>query len=294
MTRGKRILAAWAAAVAVSLPAESSAQDPTPASPTSATRAEAFPATGEARPQLATVDAWAREFLSRQKVPGATLAVAREGTVVYARGYGWTDAGTKTAVEPNRPFAVGPAARVFTSAALLKLAEEGKVKPAEESTLAPCAVPRPETAPECDRARESLVAKASGRSYESYVTDVVLKPLDLLTARYDAAAGGWVASAIDLVKFSTAFDAVQGRTRGGLLMVEHARSLFPAGGAGGALPGHAAVLLRLPEDTHVALVASQSHASDGSPVAQAFETPLANVVREVKAWPCPCEGSAEP
>src|SRR5687768_15396463 len=47
--------------------------------------------TGEARAELAAVDEWVRGWMAENKVPGAAVAIARQGDVVYARGFGLAD-----------------------------------------------------------------------------------------------------------------------------------------------------------------------------------------------------------
>src|SRR5262249_32977754 len=61
-------------------------------------------------------------------IPGAALAIARQGKLVLARGYGWSDVTTGALVQPDTLFALGSLTKTFTMVAILKLAEEGKLK----------------------------------------------------------------------------------------------------------------------------------------------------------------------
>ena len=60
-------------------------------------------------------------------VPGAALAVARNGRIVYARGYGYADRDKKEPVEPNSLFRIASVTKPFTAVAVLQLVEKGKL-----------------------------------------------------------------------------------------------------------------------------------------------------------------------
>src|ERR1700682_2315790 len=50
-----------------------------------------LPVTGKADPDLASFDRLMTDFVQKYHLPGASLAVAREGRIVYARGFGYAD-----------------------------------------------------------------------------------------------------------------------------------------------------------------------------------------------------------
>src|SRR5688572_30100675 len=54
----------------------------------------AIPANGRAGPGLEPFDAGMRAIMNRHGIPGAALAVAKEGKLVFAKGYGWANAAT--------------------------------------------------------------------------------------------------------------------------------------------------------------------------------------------------------
>jgi hypothetical protein len=61
--------------------------------------------TGKSVPALRDFDALLLDYLKQNKsVPGASLAIARDGRVIYARGFGWADVETRQAVQPNSLF----------------------------------------------------------------------------------------------------------------------------------------------------------------------------------------------
>jgi N-acyl-D-amino-acid deacylase len=98
--------------------------DETPA----AENAANLPATGEAVEALAPLDAWARGFLGEHKIPGCSVAVAKEGRVVYARGFGYADRDAKSPVEPESLFRIASVSKPITAVAIMKLLQEEKLR----------------------------------------------------------------------------------------------------------------------------------------------------------------------
>ena len=71
-----------------------------------------------------------RSAVREQNLPGVSVAVgigqpsvalSKEGTVVWAEGFGWRDVGTQTPVTPDTRFNIGTAASVVTAAAVAPL-----------------------------------------------------------------------------------------------------------------------------------------------------------------------------
>src|SRR3954462_13642929 len=87
-----------------------------------------IPITGAADPKLEAFDKLMLDFLREHNVPGASLAVARNGKIVYARGFGYADVARKQDVEPDGLFRIASISKPFTSAAILQLVERGKLK----------------------------------------------------------------------------------------------------------------------------------------------------------------------
>jgi len=75
-----------------------------------------------------TIDRKVAEVLKETGAPGASLAVVRDGAVVYAKAYGAARLGPPplAATEAMR-FGIGSISKQFTAAAILLLAEEGKI-----------------------------------------------------------------------------------------------------------------------------------------------------------------------
>ncbi|WP_254509829.1 serine hydrolase [Anatilimnocola floriformis] len=67
-------------------------------------------------------------FLDKHSVPGCSVAVMREGKLVYARGFGFADVATREAVSPESLFRIASISKPFTAVAILQLIEQGKLK----------------------------------------------------------------------------------------------------------------------------------------------------------------------
>ena len=59
--------------------------------------------------------------------PGVAVVVAQHGKVLYQAGRGLADVEARTPITPDTVFRLGSITKQFTSAAILKLVEQGKV-----------------------------------------------------------------------------------------------------------------------------------------------------------------------
>jgi len=84
-------------------------------------------ATGEKVPELAAFDELMNRFVREQGAPGASLAIAHRGKLLYARGFGLADRDTGAPVRPTTRFRIASVSKPFTAVAILKLVEQGKV-----------------------------------------------------------------------------------------------------------------------------------------------------------------------
>ena len=90
-------------------------------------KAETLPITGLPDSRLASFDALMTEFVQDRRVPGGSLAIARNGRLIYARGFGWANEKKGEAVRPDSRFRIASISKPITAAAVLKLAQEGKL-----------------------------------------------------------------------------------------------------------------------------------------------------------------------
>ncbi|HET9802137.1 MAG TPA: serine hydrolase domain-containing protein, partial [Candidatus Acidoferrum sp.] len=65
--------------------------------------------------------------LAKPGSPGCALAVARNGKLVYAKGYGLANIEQNVAIAPSTVFDIGSTSKQFTAASILLLEQQGKL-----------------------------------------------------------------------------------------------------------------------------------------------------------------------
>jgi CubicO group peptidase (beta-lactamase class C family) len=82
-------------------------------------------ATGVAVPEMASYDTEVQAFMAKWGVPGASVAVVRNGRLVFARGYGVADPSTGAAMQPDALFRIASVSKPVTAAAVMRLVQDG-------------------------------------------------------------------------------------------------------------------------------------------------------------------------
>ncbi|MGI9179099.1 MAG: serine hydrolase domain-containing protein, partial [Longimicrobiaceae bacterium] len=80
------------------------------------------------RRPLQGLDAYIEQGMRQWQIPGLAIAIVKDDSMVYARGFGVREQGRSERVDPNTIFAIGSASKAFTAAAVALLVDEGKVK----------------------------------------------------------------------------------------------------------------------------------------------------------------------
>jgi CubicO group peptidase (beta-lactamase class C family) len=75
----------------------------------------------------AAIDRAATEILTKTGAPSASIAVVTDGQIAYERAYGTANLETTTPATPQMRYSIGSISKQFTAAAILLLAEEGKL-----------------------------------------------------------------------------------------------------------------------------------------------------------------------
>jgi serine beta-lactamase-like protein LACTB len=116
------LLAGSALAVLAFAPAF--AQSPAPTTPASA----------PASPPITTLDAARAEatarleaFIAQRRVPGLSVAVGKDGQVLWAQGFGIADLETKQPVTNETVFPIGSTTKTLTALALGRLVDQGRI-----------------------------------------------------------------------------------------------------------------------------------------------------------------------
>jgi serine beta-lactamase-like protein LACTB, mitochondrial len=85
-----------------------------------------------------------RTSLSAQNLPGFSVAIGIDGELLWAEGFGWSNAEQRARVTPETTFRIGTASAVLTSAAVGLLLEQGRLTLDDEIQTAVPAFPRKE------------------------------------------------------------------------------------------------------------------------------------------------------
>jgi CubicO group peptidase (beta-lactamase class C family) len=86
---------------------------------------------GSARPMAVdprAIDAYVEAAMREWQAPGVAIAVVRNDSIVFAKGYGVRELGKDDRVTPSSLFAIGSTSKAFTAAALGVLVDEGKLR----------------------------------------------------------------------------------------------------------------------------------------------------------------------
>jgi len=77
------------------------------------------------------IEKLAREEMNRENIPGAALAVVRGDRVIFVKGLGVSSIETKAPVTPDMLFRIASVTKMFTAAATVGIAAEGKLERAQ-------------------------------------------------------------------------------------------------------------------------------------------------------------------
>ncbi len=67
------------------------------------------------------------DFLKRYQIKGASVAVTKDGRLVYAKGFGYANEEEGEVVEPGHVFRLASVSKLITAIAVMRLEEEGKL-----------------------------------------------------------------------------------------------------------------------------------------------------------------------
>ena len=73
------------------------------------------------------IDSVAIKVLNETKAPSASVAVVKDGKIVYTQAYGYASLNPKRAAKPDMKYAIGSISKQFTAAAILLLEQQGKL-----------------------------------------------------------------------------------------------------------------------------------------------------------------------
>ena len=88
----------------------------------------AFATASAQRPDLAAFDAYVARGVTDWQIPGLAVAIVKDDSVVFARGYGVRQLGRPERVDEHTLFAIGSTTKAMTALSVLMLREEEKLR----------------------------------------------------------------------------------------------------------------------------------------------------------------------
>ena len=134
---------------------------------------EDIPVTGTEVPAFRALDSKVREVMRKLEIPGASITVAKDGVIVYQRGFGWADRAAAQPVQPETLFRIASVSKAMTAVGVLR---------AFEADL-PAALDRPVFGP-----GGLLTAPRYAQMKDPRVLKVTLRDLLQHTSGWDASA----------------------------------------------------------------------------------------------------------
>src|SRR5450432_794807 len=75
----------------------------------------------------ADIDSIVEKFMKKYDIPGLSLAIAKNDSLLYVKGYGYADVSTQQEVTDSSLFRIGCLSQPITAMAIHKLVEQGKI-----------------------------------------------------------------------------------------------------------------------------------------------------------------------
>lgn len=78
-------------------------------------------------PEFNGMERTIRSFMRRWEIVGASIAVAKDGELIYAKGFGLSDKEKDIPTEPYNKFRIASISKLITAVAIMKLQEQGRL-----------------------------------------------------------------------------------------------------------------------------------------------------------------------
>ena len=88
---------------------------------------EPIPTSGQTSAGSRPLDDMIVEFLKEHNVSGVTIAVAKDGRLVYSRGFGYADVTALEAMQPDAQMRIASISKPVTSVAIMMLVQQGQL-----------------------------------------------------------------------------------------------------------------------------------------------------------------------
>jgi CubicO group peptidase (beta-lactamase class C family) len=74
-----------------------------------------------------SIDSIIIDFLQRNRIVGASVAITKEGRLIYTKGFGFADKETSDSVSPRSLFRIASVSKLITAVAIMKLVDDEKL-----------------------------------------------------------------------------------------------------------------------------------------------------------------------
>jgi D-alanyl-D-alanine carboxypeptidase len=138
----------------------------------------------------AKIDAAAQEVLSATGVPSASLAIVQDGRIVYLQAYGDARLESRVPAKTGMRYSIGSISKQFTAAAVLMLAEQGKLSLDD---------PVARFVPDLTRAKEVTIRQVLSHTsgYQDYWPQDYVPPFMLQAVSADKILDLWARKPLD-------------------------------------------------------------------------------------------------
>src|SRR5437762_10571769 len=136
------------------------------------------------------IDKLATDTLARTGVPSASIAVVKDGQVVYVKAYGDARIEPKTTATAEMRYSIGSISKQFTAAAILLLQEQGKLSLDDKVG---------KYIPDLTRANEVTIRQLRSHTsgYQDYWPQDYVVPMMLQPTTAQKIMDGWARKALD-------------------------------------------------------------------------------------------------
>jgi CubicO group peptidase (beta-lactamase class C family) len=77
--------------------------------------------------EFASAEKTIRAFMRKWSITGASVAISKDGKLIYARGFGYSDTTSGEEIQPYHKFRIASISKLVTAVAIMKLAEDSKL-----------------------------------------------------------------------------------------------------------------------------------------------------------------------
>lgn len=132
-------------------------------------------------PELAGMDKKFKNYMAKWQIKGGSLAIVRNDSLVYAKGYGWADEKEDIAMQPGHILRVASVSKLITAVGIMVLQDQGKLT-IKDKVFGPEGILNDEFFTEltkCDSRYEDVTVEDLLRHRSGFNRDPVFSSLDV-------------------------------------------------------------------------------------------------------------------